>query len=203
MEKEQIKKAIDSFKVNYKLIEQIKHYEYIKEHFLGCYVDNPINEAEKKFNNYVLKHNSILEREINRIKSIKKPSLSESYKCILQLKALENRKILLVKEHSGSYSLLTDSGEMISASYYDDVLDKDFEKCVDKVRNLLWEYSGTIYPKSCDKVIEKLELKAFNFITKDFKNEILKEIKSLEKSNIPVLIENLNKVIKELTKLTN
>lgn len=185
MSKEIIKKMINDFRKNYKLIEEINHYEYIKEHFLGCYTETPKNEVENCYNKYVTTHNSILQKEETRIKSLKVYSLNESQKYADQLNSLNESKILIVKKHSGAYSIVPDVNILIRATYYNGGLeDEIFSKCKDSISELRSEYMYKLYPKVCNEMIEILELNAFTFLT-----GINKKLQKVSPKNNLVLVD--------------
>jgi hypothetical protein len=197
MSKEIIKQTLNSFRENYKLIKEIDHYYYIKNHFLGCYTEMPKNDVEILYNKYVTTHNTILENEEIRIKSLTVHSIDESQKYLNQLTALNESKILLVKKHTGAYSIVPDINILIQATYYDGGKeDTLFAKCKDSIHNVRNEYMYKLYPKVCNEMIDELELKVFTFLTSISKEEIMGKIN--QKNNLQVVkLQELYKAINE------
>lgn len=165
--KKVIKESLKKFREDYKLIEEIDNYEDFKKYFLGDYKDKPENNVEKCYNEYVEKHNEILESEEKRIKSLKVHSLDEYSKYKKQLKALNESKISLVKKHTGKHTIVPDINILYDAVFYYEKKDELFERCKDRISELRTEYMFNLYPQACDEMIEELEKKAFNSIQKN------------------------------------
>lgn len=186
MSKALILKTLNEFRKNYGLINEIDHYQYIKSHFLGCYKDEPENEVEKCFNDFVIKHNEICKNEIERLKSIKCKNVDEFSKYAEHIKCIEKMFILLKKEHSGAYSLRPDNNIVRHKC-------GDFSTVADDLSKLHSKYCFDLYPKVCDKHIEYLEEKAFLFLTGITEKKLLStEKKKFDFSKAETLLSQLS-----------
>lgn len=186
MPKEIILNTLNQFRENYKLIQEIDYYEYIKLHFLGCYTDNPKNEVENCFNKFVINHNKICKDEIERLKNIKAKNVDEFSKYAEHIKCIEQMFILLKKEHCGAYSLIPNNN--IVRNQY-----SDFSNVADELFKLHSNYCFDFYPRVCDAHIEELEKKAFLFLTGISENKLLSQEKiKIDFIKIGTLLNHLN-----------
>lgn len=200
-ENEIIKNTLNEFRQNYKLIEKIDRYKYMRTHFLGFYKETPKNNVDECYSNYVIEHNRILQLEENRIKSLTTCSVSDSQRYSEQLTALEKSKIPLLHPSGfdDHYVRVPNIGILTKECYFGGGKeDKDFAKCKDNISNLHLLYMYTIYPKACDEMIEKLEMEAFSFLTGISKDELLEACK--QKNNLPEIQSKLKSVLSELFK---
>lgn len=159
--KQKLKEKIKAFRKIIKLIEEIDKIEHIKNYFLGYYTYSPKITLEFCYNLFIEDYNERCYAEIERINLIKINNIEDACVYLKLITAIRERIINL---NDNTYITIYKSTEYNKENLNSLEFDK-ITNIANDLNIIYTNYKYVIYKDVCSEYIQKLEEKAFLFLT--------------------------------------